>query len=180
MQLLSARLKYIPITIDLAQTIMKNPLAFYYKYQLPWNRSWPHDGLKAMLPFYVESLEENPDCLGFGPWIIMDADEERVIGDIGFKGIPDEEGNVEIGYHVVETERDQGFATEAVKAMCSWVFKNEKIKSVEAQCGKSNVPSQKVLINNGFSQTNSDREMFIFKKVKQKEDQKSREPRKEI
>ncbi|WP_431799532.1 hypothetical protein [Halobacillus andaensis] len=35
MQLLSARLKYIPITIELAQTIMKNPLAFYYKYQLP-------------------------------------------------------------------------------------------------------------------------------------------------
>ncbi|GGF11975.1 N-acetyltransferase [Halobacillus andaensis] len=180
MELLSARLKYIPMTIDLAQTIMKNPLAFYYKYQLPWNRSWPHDGLKAMLPFYVESLEEDSNHLGFGPWIIMDIDQERVIGDIGFKGIPDEEGTVEVGYHIVETERNQGYATEALKAMCNWAFENEQISSVEAQCGKSNIPSQKVLINNGFAQTLSNRDMFTFQKKKQKESKKSTPSRKEI
>ncbi|WP_431799530.1 GNAT family N-acetyltransferase [Halobacillus andaensis] len=133
-----------------------------------------------MLPFYVESLEENSNYLGFGPWIIMDVNQERVIGDIGFKGVPDQEGNVELGYHVIEAERNQGFATEAVEKMCSWAFDDGKVKSVEAQCDKSNIPSQKVLINNGFAQTLSTRDMFTFKKVKQKKDKKNRESRKEI
>ncbi|MFC7061327.1 GNAT family N-acetyltransferase [Halobacillus seohaensis] len=162
MEFSSARIKFIPITIDLAQMIMKNPLAFYYKYRLPWNRSWPSDGLKATLPFYVEWLENDQENLGFGPWIMIDHDGEYVIGDIGFKGLPDEYGIVEIGYHVVSSVRNSGYATEAVEALCHWAFKSELVRSVEAQCGKQNVPSQKVLINNGFNQTLADRDMFTF------------------
>ncbi|MFC7321442.1 GNAT family N-acetyltransferase [Halobacillus campisalis] len=175
MEFSSARIKFVPITVELAQTIMKNPLGFYYKYRLPWNKSWPHDGLKAMLPFYAEALEKDSQMLGFGPWIMIDVDQELVIGDIGFKGPPDEEGVIEVGYHVVENERNKGYATEAVRAMCEWGFSHDKVCSIEAQCGKRNVPSQKVLINNGFSQTLVNRDMFTFEKKKQKRNNKKSE-----
>ncbi|TGB05037.1 GNAT family N-acetyltransferase [Halobacillus salinus] len=166
MELKTGRLQLIPITVDLAQMLMKNSLAFYYKYQLPWNKNWPHDGLKALLPIYTEKLEEDQGQFGFGPWVMIDLDGEAVIGDIGFKGKPDEEGTVEIGYHVVASERNVGYATEAVAGLCKWAFTQPEVKSVEAQCDKSNIASQKVLINNGFTHTGRHREIFLFKKDK--------------
>jgi [ribosomal protein S5]-alanine N-acetyltransferase len=166
MELKTERLQLFPITLDLSQMLMKNSLAFYYKFQLPWNKNWPHDGLKALLPMYAERLENDSDELGFGPWIMMDKTEEHVIGDIGFKGKPDDHGNVEIGYHVVASERNFGFASEAVGALCQWAFKDEKIKGIEAECDKGNIPSQKVLINNGFTHTGRSKDILVFKKEK--------------
>ncbi|MCA0969400.1 GNAT family N-acetyltransferase [Halobacillus litoralis] len=166
MEIKTGRLQLIPVTVDLAQTLMKNSLAFYYKYQLPWNKNWPHDGLKALLPIYAEKLEHDEKQLGFGPWVMIDLDGESVIGDIGFKGKPDEEGTIEIGYHVVASERNVGYATEAVAGLCKWAFQQRDVKSIEAQCDKSNIPSQKVLINNGFTHTGRHREIFLFKKDK--------------
>ena len=166
MELKTDRLQLFPITVDLSQTLMKNPLAFYYKFQLPWNKNWPHDGLKALLPMYAERLENDPDELGFGPWVMIDEAGEHVIGDIGFKGSPDDHGNIEIGYHVVASERNFGYATEAVGALCQWAFKDEKVEGIEAQCDKSNIPSQKVLINNGFNHTGRSQDILVFKKEK--------------
>ncbi|ARI77600.1 GNAT family N-acetyltransferase [Halobacillus mangrovi] len=166
MELKTPRLHMIPITIDLAQMLMKNSLAFYYKYQLPWNKNWPHDGLKALLPIYVEKLENEESELGFGPWVIMDEKGEHVVGDIGFKGMPDSEGTIEIGYHIVASERNQGYASEAVENLCSWAFTYPGVKGIEAQCDKTNIPSQKVLINNGFNHTGRNRDILMFKKEK--------------
>ncbi|ELK45018.1 GNAT family N-acetyltransferase [Halobacillus sp. ACCC02827] len=172
MEVKSARLKLFPVTLDLAQTLMKNSLAFYYKFQLPWNKNWPHDGLRALLPMYAERLENNPEELGFGPWVIIDLEEEHVIGDIGFKGLPDEDGNIEVGYHIVASERNFGFASEAVDALCQWAFRQENVKGIEAQCDKGNIPSQKVLINNGFNHTGRSQDILVFKKDKTPKDHK--------
>ncbi|WP_082234288.1 GNAT family N-acetyltransferase [Halobacillus massiliensis] len=180
MEFSSARIKYIPVTLDLAQMIMKNPLAFYYKYQMPWNRKWPHDGLKAMLPFYAEALEENEEQLGFGPWIMIEKDAGHIVGDIGFKGSADEEGTIEIGYHVTADQRNKGFATEAVEALCAWAFQHGEVKGVEAECDKENIQSQKVLINNGFHQTEIEQDIFTFQKLKKEKKSSEAQRRKEL
>ena len=166
MELKTERIHLFPITLDLAQTLMKNSLAFYYKFQLPWNKNWPHDGLKALMPMYAERLENDSDELGFGPWVMIDSAGDHVIGDIGFKGRPDGEGNVEIGYHVVTSERNYGYASKAVQTLCEWAFKHPDVKGIEAQCDKDNIPSQKVLINNGFNHTGRSMDILVFKKEK--------------
>ncbi|MBH0229018.1 GNAT family N-acetyltransferase [Halobacillus yeomjeoni] len=166
MNLRTPRLHLIPINLELAQTLMKNSLAFYYMYQIPWNKNWPHPGLKALLPIYSEKLERDETEVGFGPWVIMDINGDHVIGDIGFKGKPDGNGIVEMGYHIVASERNMGFASEAVDHLCQWAFKDPEVKGVEAQCDKNNIASQKVLINNGFYHTKRDRNVLVFKKVK--------------
>ncbi|MYL19062.1 GNAT family N-acetyltransferase [Halobacillus litoralis] len=172
MEINTERLRIFPVTLDLAQTLMKNSLAFYYQYQLPWNKNWPHDGLKAMLPIYTERLENNAGEMGFGPWVMINAAGEHVIGDIGFKGSPDEDGNIEIGYHVVASERNAGYASEAVGELCRWAFTKNGVEGIEAQCDKGNIPSQKVLINNGFSHTGRSQDILVFKKEKARNDHK--------
>lgn len=72
------------------------------------------------------------------------------IGGIGFKGLPDDDGVVEIGYGIVEEYRRNGYATEALKGMVSWAFEQSGVNQVVAQTEESNDISAKVLMNNGL------------------------------
>ncbi|UOQ93055.1 GNAT family N-acetyltransferase [Halobacillus shinanisalinarum] len=165
MEFSTRRIRFIPISIDLAQLIIKNPLDFFHAFHLPWDKNWPHDGLKAILPLYIEMLEEDQDVLGYGPWVMIDRNVEEILGDIGFKG-KREDGVLEIGYQIVTSKRNQGLATEAVKAMCDWAFQQPGITGVEAECDERNIPSQKVLINSGFAQTTRKGNIIFLKKEK--------------
>ncbi|MFD1018046.1 GNAT family N-acetyltransferase [Thalassobacillus hwangdonensis] len=169
MDLETPRLQIKAIDLETAQVLMKNALAFYYKYQLPWSEDWPHDGLRALLPLYAEQVEADETSVGFGPWFIIDKHHQRIIGDIGFKGRPDQEGAVEIGYCIVPEERGAGYASEAVEYIVQWAFQNGA-KSVQAQCDRENIPSQKVLINNRFVNTDKQDKILLFKREKKVHD----------
>lgn len=159
------RIRFMPITVKAAQLMMKNSAGFYKLYGFPRNKSWPHDGLKVVLPFYAELLENDSSEFGFGPWMMVDRKVGEILGDIGFKGKP-KHGIIEIGYYVVLSKRDQGFATEAVKAMCDWAFQQPSVRTVQAQCDKRNFSSQQVLFNNGFTQVSEKGSIITFMKEK--------------
>jgi Acetyltransferases, including N-acetylases of ribosomal proteins len=72
------------------------------------------------------------------------------VGDICFKGTPDAEGAVEIGYGIDETYRRMGYATEAVSGIVNWALTQDGVRLVTAQTEPSNKISQKVLLKNGF------------------------------
>lgn len=72
------------------------------------------------------------------------------VGDICFKGTPDTDGAVEIGYGIDETYRRMGYATEAVGGIVNWALTQDGVRLVTAQTEPSNKISQKVLLKNGF------------------------------
>jgi ribosomal-protein-alanine N-acetyltransferase len=72
------------------------------------------------------------------------------IGGIGFKGAPDAEGTVEIGYGIDEEYRGNGYATEAVNGLMKWALEQKGVRCITAQTEPGNDISQKVLLNNGF------------------------------
>lgn len=74
----------------------------------------------------------------------------RTVGGIGFKGVPDENGTVEVGYGIDEEFRRQGYAGEALGAMVDWCFEQPGVLCVQAQTDPDNLNSQKVLKKNGF------------------------------
>lgn len=88
------------------------------------------------------------------------------IGGIGFKGIPDEEGKVEIGYGIDESYRRMSYATEAVGAMLKWAMSKEDVKCVQAQTEEHNEISKRVLKKNGFIQVGQGCEGILFEYTK--------------
>ncbi|WP_231637398.1 GNAT family N-acetyltransferase [Paenibacillus sp. FJAT-27812] len=44
------------------------------------------------------------------------------IGDTGFKGRPNADGEVDIGYAIMEKERKQGYGVEAAKGLAKWAL----------------------------------------------------------
>lgn len=118
--------------------------------------SWPPADLLEVLPGYVDVVEIAPAWATWGVWLIFDADRTELLGDVGFKGPPDSDGRIELGYGVVERHRRRGYATEAVRALAAWAFRQPGVAVLQARCLTSNVASQGVLKNAGFRWVGTD------------------------
>ena len=84
----------------------------------------------------------------YAMWMIEKKDGTH-IGNLCFKGLG-ENGVVEIGYGIQKEYQGQGYATEAVKALCDWAFHQPKVRALEAEADAENVASQRVLERCGF------------------------------
>ena len=82
-------------------------------------------------------------------WVVSLSDGTS-IGGIGFKGAPDKDGLVDVGYGIDEAFRCHGYATEATIAMTEWALCQPGVKGVTTQTDPSNAISQKVLATAGF------------------------------
>jgi GNAT superfamily N-acetyltransferase len=99
----------------------------------------------------LPGVEGHPDQYEwFSHWVLILPAENRLVGGIGLAGLPDEEGNVSIGYYVDERFAGQGLATEATHALLEWAFQHVDVQAVVADTLKDGIASQKVLQKNGF------------------------------
>jgi ribosomal-protein-alanine N-acetyltransferase len=88
----------------------------------------------------------------FTYWLIELKQESFGAGLVGFKGLPDEIGRVEIGYILDPAFHGQGYMTEAVRALIDWAFQHDFCKAVIApNTLKSNPASNRVLEKAGMS-----------------------------
>ena len=85
-------------------------------------------------------------------WLILCKKDRAVVGSADFKNVPDQNGQVEIGYGLGEEHRGHGYMTEAVAAMCHWALREARVKHVIAETECENLPSQRVLERCGFTQ----------------------------
>jgi [ribosomal protein S5]-alanine N-acetyltransferase len=92
------------------------------------------------MPFARET-----DHVWFTYWLVVVASQVCGVGFAGFKGMPDDEGFVEIGYGIAASFQGMGYATEAVGALIEWAFQAPNCVAVTAQTMKSNSASRRVL-----------------------------------
>ncbi len=95
-------------------------------------------------------------------WILILKENNKMIGDVCFKGEPKIDGEIEISYGTLFEFRRKGYMTEAVGEMLKWAKKHSNVMKVLAYSEKNNVSSQRVLRNNGFSQTSEDKGIIYW------------------
>ncbi len=144
MEISTTRLKLIPCTKESISTVSEN-------YQI-------FDHIHSSL----EEYEKDQSTLGWGVWFVQIVDTGETIGDIGFKGKPDSDGAVEVGYGISSTAQNKGYATEAVKALINWAFSTNKVTTIKADCLEDNIPSIKVLGKIGMKQTGKQDNMLFW------------------
>jgi GNAT superfamily N-acetyltransferase len=100
-------------------------------------------------------------------WVIVILKENIGVGLAGFKGIPDENGSVEIGYAIDELYRRKGYMTEAVKALVDWAFTQPDCNAITALgVLPKNIGSHKVLKKVGFIEIKSTPEAIDYQLVR--------------
>ncbi len=110
---------------------------------------------------------------GFFTWAIIERGSKLVIGDVGFKGPPNEMGVIDIGYGIAPCARGKGYATEAVLAMMEWAFSQPGVRRISAECLDDNGASIHILQKAGMKEMIRDgntifweikREAFVHEK----------------
>jgi RimJ/RimL family protein N-acetyltransferase len=111
-------------------------------------KNWPVD--PSLLPDWLGRLSANPSLTGWLDWLFIEKNSGFVIGDGGFKGAPNRRGAVEIGYEILPQYQNNGYATEAVRALLAWAFGHPSVRAVTALTLPGASASQRVLSKNGF------------------------------
>jgi RimJ/RimL family protein N-acetyltransferase len=114
--------------------------------------TWPPDNLRDVLDYFYTLYREHPEWEGWLTWyaVRIDKDYPIVCGGVGFKGPPDEQGMVEIGYSVLPEFQGHGLATEMVAGIVRWTKQQPEVKQIEAETNIDNEGSIVVLEKNGF------------------------------
>lgn len=119
------------------------------------------------IELYLEELKNDIESKGWGVWFVIHSDSNQVIGDVGFKGKPNNQKVVEIGYGISSDYQNNGFATEAVNGIKDWAFASNQVEKIVAECAEGNMASIRVLEKIGMKRVCSKNE-FIYWETPQK------------
>jgi RimJ/RimL family protein N-acetyltransferase len=86
----------------------------------------------------------------FGPYLIHRSEDDLVIGEIGGAFV-DADGTIEIGYAVVESEWNRGYATAAVEALVTKAREAPEVRRILAHTPLERPNSGRVLEKVGFA-----------------------------
>ena len=112
---------------------------------------------------HVKNVKKDATLLPWGAWYVLRKEDDSVLGDIGFKGKPNEDQTVEIGYGFIEKYWNQGYATEAVKELIDWAFKTGEVETIIAETLIDNYSSMRVLEKLHMKRVNATEMMINWK-----------------
>lgn len=81
---------------------------------------------------------------GFGHWVVRRREKRRVIGSCGLLRVPHTE-QLEIIYCIDRALRNQGYGTQAARAVLAYAFDELQVPLVHGRCARDNVASLRVL-----------------------------------
>ncbi len=100
------------------------------------------------LPFFYDSFKENGSY--WGSFFIIHKADRKLLGTCGYKGAPNDEAMVEIGYEIEAHYRQQGLATEAAQGLIDFALQHVEVKKIIAHTLAHENPSVSILKKLGF------------------------------
>lgn len=111
--------------------------------------NWTAFGARA-LKHSLDKLNSAESEKGWWSYLPVHRDDNMLMGLCGYKGQPNEKGQVEIGYEIKAEYRNRGLATELAMSLIEHAFTVETVQAIQAHIlGEINA-STKVLVNCGF------------------------------
>lgn len=151
MKVESTRLRIIELTTRQMQLLLDDYQALEETLGLPQTTQQLARRLRPVIAHNISFVQNAPQYhTWYTYWVLVLKAEDRIVGGLGFKGPPDERGEVEIGYGMDDAERNKGYMTEAVAAMVRWALAQPDVASVRAETANTNVASMRVLQKVGF------------------------------
>jgi RimJ/RimL family protein N-acetyltransferase len=113
----------------------------------------PHD-VRVAEDYPTEFSVGVAQCVGavgqFGPFLVHRSDDDVVVGEIGGAFV-DQQGSIEIGYAIVESLRNRGYATAAIEALVAKARAASEVRRILAHTPLERPQSGRVLEKAGFS-----------------------------
>lgn len=145
------KLRLIPLDIENYRLYIDNSSKLYEKLDLQTGNHIVEEPVKSAHEFMFNKLNEGKqDYMWQTNWIVVLKEEKCIIGGIMIKGVPNDKGEVILGYGTDKNYQSKGYMTEALKGLIKWIFQNPDVLSIIADTDKNNIPSHRVLEKSGF------------------------------
>lgn len=145
----TARLKLIPLTPEhvTAFGVSRQAMSALLGVEVP--PEWP------VFPESITCWQAHPEKLneerGWSAYLFIHRQDGILVGDGGFKGRPDNDGGVEIGYALIPAYRGQGLASEATRVLADLAFEQPEVTSVCAETLTDGYASMRVVQKLGMT-----------------------------
>ena len=152
-ELLTARLRLIPITLEAIEAVLDRNLPRAEAIVgARFSRGWPEAPLLDVgFPYARDAIRADPVVRLWGDSLVVLRDEPRVVGSVVFHGWPGD-GIAEVGYAIEERSRGIGLASEATRACVEWALGQHGIAAVQATTFPWHTASLGVIRNAGMRQ----------------------------
>jgi [ribosomal protein S5]-alanine N-acetyltransferase len=130
-----------------------------------------------LIEFLIDRLNKEPEnSFWWSPWFVVveslvnGVQHQLAVGMIGFKNAPGNDGIVEIGYGIVPSQQNLGFATQAVDLIVREGFSKSEATRIEACTMPYPTASGRVLEKNKFVRDGSridpdDGEVWVWRRT---------------
>ena len=151
----TARLVLIAATPEMVCAELQDRAAFAMLLSAQVPETWPPEFYdRQTMAYTLQALEGGPEQIGWQSWYVLLHDavpsKRTLIGIAGFKGRPDADATVEVGYSILEAFQRQGYGAEAVSGLVGWAF-GQGVKRVNAETLPELIASQRLLERIGFT-----------------------------
>lgn len=147
-QIQTGRLQLFPLRLDQLQCYIASPEVLEQELGFGVSREIVTDQLRRAIAMKIARMERasSSEHAWYTYWLIVVRDSLFGAGLAGFKGLPDAQGQVEIGYGIDPAYQNKGYMTEAVQGLIQWAFQDPGCKAVIAPNTKKwNIASSHVL-----------------------------------
>lgn len=155
------RLQIITFEVDMIKALQEGAKELEKRVSFNVPANYPMDVYKQFFPYKIERFSKLPEE---NKWegLIIASENNTVIGDIGFKSGPNEQGEINLGYSVLPTYQGRGFATEAAVGMVAWGLTQLGVEKVVATCSPDNNASIRVLQKAGLQHVREDSDSIYW------------------
>jgi ribosomal-protein-alanine N-acetyltransferase len=163
MQLETARLVLKTLDLALIEAAARRDTQAIEAMGYKTNNEWPGPDFFEAVPYFRELLIKNKGTKGFDSWIMIQKDNQEIVGGIGFLGDPDHNGTIEVGFATNPSHRRKGYCMEAARKLIEWALVHDEVQSITARCEPDNISSQNVLKKLGFQIAHKDEALLYWK-----------------
>ena len=150
---------------DLALYLLEEDL-YENKYQLnSWGRTVPSVIRSMVVEGTLPGVDIcSPQQLAFySLWIAIDPATDNIVAELQLKGLPDNQGYVEIGYETFEPFQKKGYMAVFIQEMIKWAS-SHSIKGFIAETLTANSASIQLLKKLGFIPVKQLDQIILWKK----------------
>ena len=140
----TARIKLIKCDQSILEHVLEGDEKLSTVLKIEIAENWSEFGT-AIFEYVLAKIKEKPDSQKWWTYLPVLKDANMLIGSCGYKGEPDEEGMVELGYEVAEAYRNQGYATEITTLLIEQAFGVEGVTKIVAHTLAEENASTRVL-----------------------------------
>lgn len=159
------RLILIPFTLEVTKTLMAGDVSILPTLGLQHTTYWPDQEAIDTFPKIIKNLELVPEPSGFEWYMVVHRRSMTVIGDAGFKGLPNAAGEIDLGYAIIAQAQKNGYGFEVANGLINWAFQQPDVKAITARCLLSNTVSAKLLQRLGMQEVSRDEALIRWKKL---------------